>query len=114
MTSLHETAYPQLKADPSPKELELFYTPTADELAFVAEIAKRPLPRTAALISLKLFQRLGYFTPLPEVPATIRAHIAENAGTCGRFDQDRKNHAIGNFAAAGHLQPKKQALFCVP
>lgn len=60
MSSLHETAYPRLKPDPSPKELADIYTPTDDELAYVATIAKRPVARTAALMHLKLFQRLGY------------------------------------------------------
>ena len=80
MSSLHETAYPRLKPDPSPKELADIYTPTDDELAYVATIAKRPVGRTAALMHLKLFQRLGYFIPLSEVPEAIRDHIAFHSG----------------------------------
>lgn len=80
MASLHETAYPRLKTDPSPKELAEIYTPTAAELTFVDGIAKRPLVRTATLLHLKLFQRLGHFIRLAEVPAAIRDHIVAQAG----------------------------------
>ena len=59
MTTLHETAYPSLKPDPTPRELAELYTPTEDEQLLAAGISKRALPRMAALIHLKVFQRLG-------------------------------------------------------
>ena len=37
------------------------------------------MPRMAALIHLKVFQRLGHFIPLAEVPPAIREHIAQQA-----------------------------------
>ncbi len=80
MTTLHETAYRSLKPDPTTRELAELYTPTEDELVLVAGIGKRPLPRMAALIHLKVFQRLGYFIPLADVPSAIREHIAQQAG----------------------------------
>jgi hypothetical protein len=80
MTTLHETAYPSLKPDPTPRELAELYTPTEDEQRLAASIGKRALPRMAALIHLKVFQRLGYFISLAEVPPVIREHIAQQAG----------------------------------
>ncbi len=80
MTTLHETAYPSLKHDPTPRELAELYTPTEDEQLLAAGFGKRALPRMAALIHLKIFQRLGYFIPLAEVPPAIREHIALQAG----------------------------------
>jgi hypothetical protein len=80
MTTLHETAYPRLKADPTPKELREVYTPTENELAFVFDAIQRPASRLAVLLHLKLFQRLGYFTRLTEVPDTIKNHVARAAG----------------------------------
>ena len=77
MTTLHETAYPQLKIDPTPRELTELYSPTLDEMVFVSSISKRPLPRIALLIHLKIFQRLGYFVRLGDVPAIIREHIVQ-------------------------------------
>jgi len=79
MTTLHETAYPCLKPDPTPRELAELYTPTEDERVLVAGIGKRLLPRMAALIHLKVFKRLGYFIPLADVPQAIRDHVAQHA-----------------------------------
>jgi hypothetical protein len=42
-------------------------------------IAERPLARTATLIHLKLFQRMGYFVRLVDVPKAIRERIAAHA-----------------------------------
>jgi hypothetical protein len=80
MTTLHEMAYPSLRPDPTPRELAELYTPTEDEQRLAADIGKRALLRMAALIHLKVFQRLGYFIPLAEVPPAIREHIAQQAG----------------------------------
>ncbi|MFB0272428.1 hypothetical protein CFN58_10205, partial [Pseudomonas avellanae] len=57
MTTLHETAYPRLKPDPTAKELQDIYTPTAAELQCVRNIATGPATRLALLLHLKLFQR---------------------------------------------------------
>ncbi len=80
MATLHETAYPRLKADPSAKELEEIYTPSAAELKFIRKIATQPTTQLAVLIHLKLFQRLGYFVTLASVPERISQHIAQAAG----------------------------------
>ncbi|WP_125077094.1 Tn3 family transposase [Pseudoxanthomonas sp. SGT-18] len=80
MATLHETAYPRLKPDPSAKELAEIYTPTASELRFAKRIATQPVTQLAVLMHLKLFQRLGYFVRLAEVPERIRLHIAQATG----------------------------------
>jgi TnpA family transposase len=80
MTQLHETAYPRLKADPSPQELDDIYTLRPDEIAFIDQTVKRPVARTAAFLYLKLFQRMGYFVLLKDVPASIREHIVAQTG----------------------------------
>lgn len=77
MTTPNETAYPSLNPDPTPRELDELYTPTEDEKRLAAGLGKRALPRVAALIHLKVFQRLGYFIPLAEVPQAIRERIAQ-------------------------------------
>src|SRR3546814_7422004 len=77
-TTLHETAYPRLKPDPTAKELQEIYTPTEAERLCVAAIATGPATRLALLLHLKLFQRLGYFTPLAAVPERIVQHIARS------------------------------------
>ncbi|WP_148715761.1 Tn3 family transposase [Chitinolyticbacter meiyuanensis] len=80
MTTLSETAYPRLKANLSLKELRDIYTPTEAEVAFANQVAQRPLARFAVLIHLKLFQRLGFFTLLRDVPEPIKRHIAQAFG----------------------------------
>lgn len=79
MATLHETAYPRLKSDPTANELEEIYTPTAAEIAFAKQLTTQPGPQLAVLIHLKLFQRLGYFTVFAEVPERIRKHTAKAA-----------------------------------
>ena len=80
MTQLHETAYPRLKADPSAQDLEEVYTLTPDEIAFIDQSVKRPTARTVAFLYLKLFQRLGYFIRIKDVPTAIRQHIVAQTG----------------------------------
>ena len=80
MTQVHETAYPRLKSDPSPQDLEGVYTLTAEEIAFVDRHAKRPAARAVAFIYLKLYQRLGYFERIARIPPLIRDHIVAQAG----------------------------------
>src|SRR3546814_2767717 len=74
MTTLHETAYPRLKPDPTAKELQEIYTPTEAARLCLAATATGPDTRLALLLHLKLFQRPGDFTPLAEVPRTIVQH----------------------------------------
>ena len=101
MTQLHETAYPRLKADPSPQELDDIYTLRPDEIAFIDQTVKRPVARTAAFLYLKLFQRMGYFVLLKDVPASIREHIVAQTGYARppklaeltRFDRSTMNSA---------------------
>ena len=59
MATLHETAYPRLKSDPSAKELEEIYAPTAAELRFVRKITTQPTTQLAVLIHLKLLLTLN-------------------------------------------------------
>lgn len=80
MATLHETAYPRLKPDPTAKELRDVYTPTPAELDFVVATAQRSTAQLAVLIHLKLFQRLGYFVVLADVPERITQHIAQASG----------------------------------
>ncbi|HET8700600.1 MAG TPA: Tn3 family transposase [Nitrococcus sp.] len=80
MATLHETAYPRFKSDPTAQELREIYTPTEAELTWATDVAQAPTTRLAVLLHLKAFQRLGYFVRLAEVPARIVTHIAHAAG----------------------------------
>lgn len=80
MPSVHETAYPRLKSDPSPTELAAIYTPTKEEAALADGVARGEVARLGFLVLLKAFQRLGYFLQLRDVPAAIVEHIAHTQG----------------------------------
>jgi len=71
-----DTAYPRFKTRLTPAELERFYTPTDEELAYCASVTLAPTTRLGFVVLLKTFQRLGYFVPSKEVPEAIIEHIA--------------------------------------
>ncbi|MGH8420771.1 MAG: Tn3 family transposase [Pseudomonas fluorescens] len=102
MTTLHETAYPRLKPDPTAKELQDIYTPNEAELQCVRSITTGPATRLALLLHLKLFQRLGYFTTLTEVPERIVQHVAQAVGM-RRVPADRLASYDASGGKRGHL-----------
>jgi len=71
-----DTAYPRFKTRLTQTELEQFYTPTDEELAFCANVTRLPTTQLGFVVLLKTFQRLGYFVISNEVPETIIKHIA--------------------------------------
>lgn len=95
-----DTAYPRFKSRLTPAELERFYTPTDEEQAFCANIARAPTTRLGFVVLLKTFQRLGYFVPSIEVPDVIIEHIATaierriDSEALRRYDQSeaRRKH----------------------
>jgi hypothetical protein len=80
MISPSDTAYPMLKAHPSARELEDLFAPTLFELAFAEQRAREPILCVGLLVSLKTFQRLGYFVKTVDVPIPIVRCIARAAG----------------------------------
>lgn len=79
MRSVHETAYPRLKDEFTEQELVAIYTPTPEELRFVAARYRQVTLQTFLLIQLKLLQRLGYFIMLGSVPPEVVQHICSRA-----------------------------------
>lgn len=71
-----DTAYPRFKTRLTQAELEQFYTPTDEELAFCASVTLSPTTRLGFVVLLKTFQRLGYFVPSNKVPEAVIEHIA--------------------------------------
>lgn len=76
MVSVQETAYPRLKSNYSAKELDDVYTLTPAEFALMIQATKGTVSNLGFLVSLKVFQRLGYFVPITDVSACIVEHIA--------------------------------------
>lgn len=80
MTTVNETAYPQLHPEPRPRELSDHYTPTPDELAWARKRAATPLKRVSLLVLLKCAQRLGYFPQLKDIPRPYLDHATRASG----------------------------------
>ncbi|MCR6475960.1 Tn3 family transposase [Variovorax sp. ZS18.2.2] len=103
MSNLDETAYPRLRDDISPQELDQLYTPSAKERKFVTDSYRRTSPQTFLILQLKLMQRLGHSVPLASVPLVIVAHV------CKKFKIARPSKdALARYDASGeksrHLQ----------
>jgi TnpA family transposase len=71
-----DTAYPRFKTRLTQAELEQFYTPTDEELAFCANVTRLPTTQLGFVVLLKTFQRLGYFVLSNQVPEAVIEHIA--------------------------------------
>ena len=83
MPSIHDTAYPRLKASIPARDLTDIYTPTHEEQALAATLTPNRTGQVGFLILLKTFQRLGYFVPVYTVPPSIVEHIAAQMGLPG-------------------------------
>ena len=78
MLSKSDTAYPRFKSLISQKDLEQYYTPTAEELTFCRGKTRGKESFLGFVVLLKTFQRLGYFVKFVEIPKLIFAHIASS------------------------------------
>ena len=75
MASVERTAYPRFRRFMSARELHVFYTPAAEEIAWSRENASSDEHLLGLVIQLKTFSRLGYFPALDEVPSEVVGHI---------------------------------------
>ena len=80
MPSVHETAYPRLRASITAKDLDEVYTPNAEEISQANILAQGFTANLCFLVLLKTFQRLGYFALLRDVPSQIISYIAKSIG----------------------------------
>ena len=64
MASVERTAYPRFRRFMSARELHVFYTPVAEEIAWARENASSDEHLLSLVIQLKTFSRLGYFPAL--------------------------------------------------
>lgn len=76
LPTIQETAYPRLKSHVSARDLATIYTPNLDELVLAKQVTRGAVARLGFLVLLKIFQRLGYFVPVSQVPTAIIEHIA--------------------------------------
>lgn len=75
MSTVHETIYPVLPAEPGTAELKAAFTPSVAEIRFVRRQSRQEATAVLIMVQLKLLQRLGYFPMLVDVPPVIIDHI---------------------------------------
>lgn len=93
-------------------ELEQFYTPTDDELAFCANVTRLPTTQLGFVVLLKTFQRLGYFVASNEVPEGIIKHIATVINR--RVDREVLHNYDQSKVRDNHLAAVRQFLDVKP
>jgi hypothetical protein len=76
MTAIHETAYPRMRSHPNERELVELFTPTPEELALAERHTKSHIAKLGFLVTMKSFERLGYFPAIETVPPSLVRHIA--------------------------------------
>lgn len=102
MPRIDETAYRQLKATPTERELRDLYTPTLDERLLAQQHTTGKPALVAFLVLLKTFQHLGYAVALTSVPMPIVSHIADQM-ECSVTGQDLINYDLSGTRRR-HLQ----------
>lgn len=75
MASIERTAYPRFKRYYTAHELEEIYTPTQAERTFARQATTGKDNYFTWIVLLKVFQRLGYFPQIADIPAAIIEHI---------------------------------------
>ena len=107
MPTVHETAYPRLRGNPSPRELVDVYSPTRDEMDLADRVARSLTSRLGFLILLKTFQRLEYFVLIRDVPVSIVEHIARDQGflqaPAGSPNMTIRAHDAGMFRSSASI-----------
>lgn len=117
-----DTAYPRLKTSFNAGELERWYSPTPEECEFCAQIVRGQSNRFGFLLTLKTFQRLGYFLVSDHIPDAIVAHLAEiekipvDRETLKRYDvsRSRKTHVglIRGYLNVSQFDSEAYKLLC--
>jgi len=75
MALFERTAYPRLKQNLTKTELRDFYTPPSEEIEFVRQTARKEDTQLHLLVHLKLFEQLGYFLNIEDVPELLISHL---------------------------------------
>ncbi|MGH2722186.1 MAG: DUF4158 domain-containing protein, partial [Actinomycetota bacterium] len=75
MASIERTAYPRFKRVTSARELEESFTPAPEEITWAQGMTRSESHLLSLVLTLKTFQRLGYFPPAEDIPPVVVDHI---------------------------------------
>lgn len=118
MTSIERTAYPRFKRHYTPNELGEIYTPTRIEINFALKVTTGEENYFNLLVLLKVFQRLGYFPQIADIPLAvidqIRAalHLREDRSFSYQYPPTLSRHkkAIRSYLQVTPFNQKGKAL----
>ncbi len=82
MTAANETAYRDLKASYTNKEIELYFQPSQNEIDFALKAARKPMARLAILVHIKTLHRIGRFRMLGEIPIPVARYMMRFLPKC--------------------------------
>nr|WP_238581065.1 DUF4158 domain-containing protein [Streptomonospora alba] len=106
MTSIERTAYPHFKKLTSARMLHVFFTPTAEEIAWARERTGGPAALFAVVLALKCHQKTARFPSAGEVPEVVVDHVRR----CLELDEDvEPDHGAGR-TAKWHRKQVRQRL----
>ena len=80
MTSIERTAYPRFGRLTSARVLHVFFTPTAEEIAWARDRTAGPESLFALVLALKCLQKMARFYPLEEIPEAVTGHVRRCLG----------------------------------
>jgi len=114
MVAVYQTAYPRIRDDIAVEtHLGNIYNPTLEEVAFVQKHCKKQSSAyLGLLIQLKMFQRLGRFVPLTDIPVAIIKLIKQKAKSSITQSQLQKYYQSG--AKNRHITVLRQYLKVKP
>jgi hypothetical protein len=72
--------YPKLAQRLTPADLHRLFSPSYEERRWVPTIARTPSSQVALLVQLKVFQAVGRFLPVEEIPEAAIEHVARALG----------------------------------
>lgn len=72
--------YPHLPVPLTPEALHRLFTPSYDERRWGSAVARTPSSQVALLVQLKIFQAVGRFLSVEDIPASAIEHVARRLG----------------------------------
>jgi TnpA family transposase len=72
--------YPELPDPLTPDDLHRLFSPSYDERKWAPTVARTPASQVALLVQLKIFQTIGRFRRVTDIPAIVFDHVARQLG----------------------------------
>ena len=76
MASVERTAYPRFPRLLTPQKLQKLFSPSKDEVEWVAALSRGEDRRLSLMVHLKCFQYLHFFQPVESIPPEVVEHVA--------------------------------------